>query len=152
MPKFVSSKDFEFFQHINRELSAEIVDTLVVLYKLNLDYINSNIYGESTEKISYTGVEIPAFIDYSPNEAINEADFGIDQTQQAEFRFVRRILQERHSYPEIGDIIGYNDAFYEIDNIQEVQLIAGRPGYNESIICQPHLTRRSNIQIEPRQV
>ena len=152
MPKFVSSRDFEFFQHINKEISAEIVDTLVILYKLNLDYINTNIYGESTEKISYTGVEIPAFIDYSPNEAINEADFGIDQTQQAEFRFVRRILQERHIYPEIGDIVGYNDAFYEIDNIQEVQLIAGRPGYNESIICETHLTRRSNIQIEPRQV
>ena len=152
MPKFVSSRDFTFFQHINKEISAEIVDTLVILYKLNLDYINTNIYGESTEKISYTGVEIPAFIDYSPNEAINEADFGIDQAQQAEFRFVRRILQERHIYPEIGDIVGYNDAFYEIDNIQEVQLIAGRPGYNESIICQTHLTRRSNIQIEPRQI
>ena len=152
MPKFVSSKDFAFFQHINKEISADIVDTLVILYKLNLDYINTNIYGESTEKISYTGVEIPAFIDYSPNEAINEADFGIDQAQQAEFRFVRSILEERHIYPEIGDIVGYNDAFYEIDNIQEVQLIAGRPGYNESIICQTHLTRRSNIQIEPRQV
>ena len=152
MPKFVSSKDFAFFQHVNKEISADIVDTSVILYKLNLDYINTNIYGESTEKISYTGVEIPAFIDYSPNEAINEADFGIDQTQQAEFRFVRSILEERHIYPEIGDIVGYNDAFYEIDNIQEVQLIAGRPGYNESIICQTHLTRRSNIQIEPRQV
>ena len=152
MPKFVSSRDFEFFQHINKEISADIVDTLVILYKLNLDYINTNIYGESTEKISYTGVEIPAFIDYSPNEAINEADFGIDQTQQAEFRFVRSILEERHIYPEIGDIVGYNDAFYEINNIREVQLIAGRPGYNESIICETHLTRRSNIQIEPRQV
>ena len=152
MAKFVSSKDFAFFQHVNKEISADIVDTSVILYKLNLDYINTNIYGESTEKISYTGVEIPAFIDYSPNEAINEADFGIDQTQQAEFRFVRSILEERHVYPEIGDIVGYNDAFYEIDNIQEVQLIAGRPGYNESIICETHLTRRSNIQIEPRQI
>ena len=152
MPKFVSSKDFAFFQHINKEISAEIIDTLVILYKLNLDYVNTNIYGESTEKISYTGVEISAFIDYQPNTAVSNADFGIDQTQEVEFRFVRSILEERHIYPEIGDIVGYNDAFYEIDNIQEVQLIAGRPGYNESIICQTHLTRRSNIQIEPRQI
>ena len=152
MAKFVSSKDFEFFQHINREISAEIVDTLVTLYKLNLDYVNTNIYGESTEKISYTGIELSAFIDYRDNVAISDAGFGIDQTQEAEFRFVRSILEERHIYPEIGDIVGYNDAFYEIDNIQEVQLIAGRPGYNESIICETHLTRRSNIQIEPRQV
>ena len=151
MAKFVSSRDFEFFQHINREISAEVVDTVVVLYKLSLDYVNTNIYGESTEKISYTGVEVPALVDYQPNSAISDG-FGIDQTQEAEFRFVRRILQERHIYPEIGDIVGYNDAFYEIDNIKETQLIAGRPTYNQSIICQTHLTRRSNIQIEPRQV
>ena len=152
MPKFVSSRDFEFFQHINKEISAEIIDTLVILYKLNLDYVNTNIYGESTEKISYTGIELSAFIDYRDNVAISDAGFGIDQTQEAEFRFVRSILEERHIYPEIGDIVGYNDAFYEINNIKEVQLIAGRPGYNESIICETHLTRRSNIQIEPRQV
>ena len=152
MAKFVSSRDFEFFQHINKEISAEIVDTLVILYKLNLDYVNTNIYGESTEKISYTGIELSAFIDYGPNQAVSDSGFGIDQTQEVEFRFVRSILEERHIYPEIGDIIGYNDAFYEINNIREVQLIAGRPGYNESIICETHLTRRSNIQIEPRQV
>ena len=29
MAKFVSSRDFEFFQHINREISSEVVDTLV---------------------------------------------------------------------------------------------------------------------------
>ena len=151
MAKFVSSRDFEFFQHINREISSEVVDTLVTLYKLNLDYVNTNIYGESPEKISYTGVEVPSLVDYQPNSAISDG-FGIDQVQEAEFRFVRRILQERHIYPEIGDIIGYNDAFYEIDNIKETQLIAGRPAYNQSIICQTHLTRRSNIQIEPRQI
>ena len=107
--------------------------------------MNTNIYGESTEKISYTGVEVPSFVDYQPNAAISDG-FGIDQIQEAEFRFVRRILQERHIYPEIGDIVGYNDAYYEIDNIKETQLIAGRPAYNQSIICQTHLTRRSNIQ------
>ena len=64
MAKFVSNRDFEFFQHINREVSSEIVDTLVILYKLNLDHVNTNIYGESTEKISYTGVEVPSFVDY----------------------------------------------------------------------------------------
>ena len=152
MPKFVSSKDFAFFQHVNKEISAEIIDTLVTLYKLNLDYVNTNIYGESTEKISYTGIELSAFIDYGPNQAVSDSGFGIDQTQEVEFRFVRSILEERHVYPEIGDIVGYNDAFYEINNTREVQLIAGRPGYNESIICETHLTRRSNIQIEPRQI
>jgi len=152
MAKFVGNRDFEFFQHVNRELSAEIVDTPVILYKLNLNYVNTNIYGESVEKIAYDGVELPAFVDYKGNDVITDSGFGIDSTQEVEFRFVRRILQERHVYPEIGDVIGYDNAFFEIDNTQEVQLIAGRVGYNQSIICSTHLTRRSNIQIESRQV
>lgn len=152
MAKFVGNRDFEFFQHVNRELSAEIVDTPVILYKLNLNYVNTNIYGESVEKIAYDGVELPAFVDYKGNNVITDSGFGIDSTQEVEFRFVRRILQERHVYPEIGDVIGYDSAFFEIDNTQEVQLIAGRVGYNQSIICSTHLTRRSNIQIESRQV
>jgi len=152
MAKFVGNRDFEFFQHVNRELSAEIVDTPVILYKLNLNYVNTNIYGESVEKVAYDGVELTAFVDYKGNEVITDSGFGIDSTQEVEFRFVRRILQERHVYPEIGDVIGFDDAFFEIDNTQEVQLIAGRVGYNQSIICSTHLTRRSNIQIESRQV
>ena len=122
------------------------------MYKLNLNYVNTNIYGESVEKVAYDGVELTAFVDYKGNEVITDSGFGIDSTQEVEFRFVRRILQERHVYPEIGDVIGFDDAFFEIDNTQEVQLIAGRVGYNQSIICSTHLTRRSNIQIESRQV
>ena len=132
MAKFVGNRDFEFFQHVNRELSAEIVDTPVILYKLNLNYVNTNIYGESVEKVAYDGVELTAFVDYKGNEVITDSGFGIDSTQEVEFRFVRRILQERHVYPEIGDVIGFDDAFFEIDNTQEVQLIAGRVGYNQT--------------------
>ena len=75
-------------------------------------------------------------------------------TQQGYNKLFTRLetLKREDFFPEIGDIVGYNDAFYEIDNIKETQLIAGRPTYNQSIICQTHLTRRSNIQIEPRQV
>ena len=51
-------------------------------------------------------------------------------------------------YPEIGDIIKYNENYYEIDNINEVQLIGSRPEYNHNIICETHLTRRSSLNIE----
>ena len=96
------------------------------------------------EKQFYTG-------DIQDDSRSREEEYT-SSTQEVEFRFVRRILQERHVYPEIGDVIGFDDAFFEIDNTQEVQLIAGRVGYNQSIICSTHLTRRSNIQIESRQV
>ncbi len=62
------------------------------------------------------------------------------------------MLQEVNTYPEIGDIIGYNSHYYEINNIQETQLIAGKPGFNTAIICVAHLTRRTSIDIEEAQV
>jgi len=37
MPRFVSQKDFNFFQHINRELISDVVDVDVVLYKIALE-------------------------------------------------------------------------------------------------------------------
>ena len=95
MAKFNSKRDFEFFQHINRELSDDIVDSVIILYKLNLDYVQTNIYGEATEKVSYTGVELSAFIEYNENTASSNDGFGIDQDQDVQFRFVRRILEER---------------------------------------------------------
>jgi hypothetical protein len=75
--------------------------------------------------------------------------FGSDVVQQnVEFRFVRKILQDVNVYPEIGDIISYNGNYYEIDNTNEAQLIAGRPEYNQAIICETHLTRLSSLNIE----
>ena len=62
MPRFVSQKDFNFFQHINRELLVDVVDVDVILYKIALETTAINIYGESTEKTRYTGVELKALI------------------------------------------------------------------------------------------
>jgi len=152
MPKFVSARDFEFFQHINREIVDEIVDADVVLYKIRLESTPVNIYGEALEKVHYVGIELSALISYPENEPDTQQGFGPDMTQQADFRFVRRILQIKDVYPEMGDVILYNDRFFEIDNVREVSLIASRPEYNNDILCSAHLTRRTDIQLEARQL
>jgi len=152
MPKFVSARDFEFFQHINREIVDEIVDVDVVLYKMRLESTQVNIYGEASEKVHYTGIELSALISYPENVPDTQSGFGVNQTQEVDFRFVRRILEIKQVYPENGDVILYNDLFYEIDNVREVQLIASRPEYNHDILCSAHLTRRTDIQLEARQV
>jgi len=71
--------------------------------------------------------------------------------QSGEFVIVNK-LAYFFGDPEIGDIIGYNNHYYEINNIQETQLIAGKPGFNTAIICVAHLTRRTSIDIEEAQV
>lgn len=153
MPRFVSQRDFEFFQHINREIVVDVVDVEVILYKIINEIVSINIYGESTEKTRYRGISLNALIKYQKTEASTDAGFGFDANQQnIEFRFTRKLLQDVNVYPDVGDIVGYNQNFYEINNINDAQLIASRPEYNHNIICTAHLTRRSAINIEETHV
>jgi uncharacterized protein YneR len=148
MPRFVSQKDFNFFQHINRELVSDVVDVDVILYKIALETTAVNLYGEATEKARYTGVELKSLVRYPKNISNAKDGFGVDVEQNVEFRFVRALLEQVKTYPEAGDIIYYDEAYYEIDNVNDTQLVAGQPQYTTSILCNAHLTRRSGVQIE----
>lgn len=152
MARFVTQKDFEFIQHITREMIDDTMDVAVVLYKIVVESARVNIYGESMAKPRYTPVKVNAVVNFNKNTSVASNGFGVDQQQRVDFRFARRMLQEVKTYPEIGDIIGYNNHYYEINNIQETQLIAGKPGFNTAIICVSHLTRRTSIDIEEVQV
>lgn len=149
MPRFVTQRDFDFFQHINREIVVDIVDVEVILYKIINDVVKVNIYGESAEKVTYRGISLNALIKYPKKVAETEDGFGYDVEQtDVEFRFVRKVLKDVDVYPEVGDVIKYNENYYSINNVNEAQLIAGRPEYNQTVLCECHLTRRSNLNLE----
>jgi hypothetical protein len=148
MPRFVGERDFRLFQHFNIEVVSDIVDVKVILYKVIPESTQINIYGESSRKERYRGITIDALVKYTKQTASGQDGFGYDATQSdIEFRFVRKLLQDVGVYPETGDVIGYNENFYEIHNIAEAQLIAGRPEFNHAVVCQTHLTRRTGITI-----
>jgi hypothetical protein len=149
MPRFVTERDFLFFQHINREIIQDVVDVEVILYKIILDETSVNIYGEATAKTRYKGMSVNALIRYPKMQAQTSEGYGYDVSQQeVEFRFARKLLQDVNVYPEVGDIIKYNDNYYEVNNVPEAQLIANRPEYNHTILCIAHLTRKSGLNIE----
>lgn len=149
MPRFVTQRDFDFFQHINREIVVDVVDVEVILFKIINDVANVNIYGETTSKPYYRGISLNGLIKYSKKTPETEDGFGYNvQQTDVEFRFVRKHLQDVDVYPDVGDVIKYNENYYGIHNINEAQLIAGRPEYNQSVICECHLTRRSALNLE----
>jgi hypothetical protein len=152
MARFVTKRDYEFIQHITRELIDETMDVGVVLYKIVIGSTQLNIYGESIAKPRYTPVKVNAIVKYYKNSVVAGNGFGVDEQQSVEFKFARRMLQDVNTNPEIGDIVGYNNHYYEINNITETQLIAGKPQFNTAIICTAHLTRRTSIDIEGAQV
>ena len=132
---------------ISQELVNRVVDTNVVLYKLHQEDTVTNSYGEATKKIWYVGVLIPALINRaSTNPTQDMASINVEQAM--EIAFLRSECNIRNIYPEVGDIIDFANDYYEINNTNEVQLYAGQPDYNFSIVCSTHLTRSTNLQLE----
>jgi hypothetical protein len=90
-------------------------------------------------------------IDKEPESARYEG-FGLDTDQNITFKFDRLLCEEKNAYPEVGDIIFFNDGYFEIDNTIETQLIGGLPddGRNWSIVCSTFMVSKSNLNIEER--
>jgi len=151
MARFALSRDIKFFEGISRELVDAVIETAVVLYKLVIEDSKTNLYGESLNKTYYQGVECNAIIQREDTQS-NYEGFGADSSQTVQFRFNRFTLSEKEFYPEVGDIIFHNEAYFEIDNVTEDFLIGGRAGEEErfSLICSTFMTRRSSIQTEMR--
>ena len=149
MPKFVSERDVNFFKSIARELVDVVVQVEVALYKLNIYESKINIYGESTNKTWYQGVSLYAMVDKDPENVVYEG-FGPDNSQLITFKFDKDLCEDRGVYPEIGDVIMFDNSYYEIDNTNEVQFIGGQPYNNYSIVCTAFMTRKSNLNITER--
>lgn len=151
MPRFTGIKDISFFEHISSELVDDVVTTPITMFKLSVYESRTNLYGESLGKTYHPGVNVNCLIERSDSE-MNYEGFGFDRNQTAEYRFNRFTLEEKDLYPEIGDVIFHNNAYFEIDNVREDQMLAGRTKEKFSIICSTFMIRRSSLNIEERAV
>lgn len=145
--RFTSAQDYNLMLHFNAELLNTFVDTPVVLYKLNITSSKKNVYGESTTKRWYRGIQIPCLINRQFSTAIKDT-MTVNTEQTAEFSFLRYECQTRNVFPEIGDIIDFAGNYFEIDQLNDIQLIAGQVNYNHAIVAATHLTRTTGLQLE----
>jgi hypothetical protein len=149
MPKFLQARDIELFKSFAREVVDDIVQNTIVLFKINVNETRVNIYGESLNKTWYPGVEVYALINKEPESARYEG-FGLDTDQNITFKLDRWMLEEKGIYPEVGDIIKFNEGYFEIDNTNEIQLVGGQTYNNFSVVCSTFMVSKSNLNIEER--
>tara|TARA_R100000008_G_scaffold81392_1_gene64572 strand:+ start:344 stop:817 length:474 start_codon:yes stop_codon:yes gene_type:complete len=150
-PFFVPQKEFDLINSMNEELIDEIVGQSVDVYKVNIDRTNENIYGESTTKYYDVGFRVNCLILYNEPE-IEQTEFGADLNANIEMYFQRENLASGslNFYPEIGDIVDWNDHYWEINGTTEPQLFAGHPAYKHQIKATANRSRLSTLQIEER--
>ena len=98
-------------------------------YKIKLSDTPVNIYGEALTKYYIGPVLIPTLI-VRGEFTRQGTDYGPDTMRSVDFRFFKDHLIEADVVPEVGDVIMYNEAYYEVNNMNENQLILGKdPDY-----------------------
>ena len=156
MPKrYYGSKDLATIEKFNRELLGEpnisddgIIDQFVILYRVSVYETETNMYGEASEgKVYKQGVKLPCIVDASDFD-FNYDDFGPDNRQSVSFAFQRAYLVEVDLKPEIGDIMQWNDGYFEVDKFNENQLIGGNFDNSHSIVVSANLVRRPTVNLE----
>lgn len=161
MPLFGSRSDARLINSITRELFHNYISNEVELYKLALNETEVNLYGESNNKTYFQPIRL--FSNITKDEpSFNDTDAGMDMTQTLKFAFLKYDLIEKNAMISEGDIIKFDQRYYEVDNAFNTQYFMGRNdkthlittegrdgafGLDISVVAQTHLVRLSQINI-----
>lgn len=158
MAIFGSLRDIDTFKIISKELVNDVISQQIGYYKAVLKDTVANVYGESLNKTFIGPVLINCLIERGDFTAPVD-DFGPDVLRDVTFRFLRDDMVQANVYPEIGDVVMYNELYYQVDNVNENQLIVGKDnnysysdglenfGNDYSIILTTHYTRGDKLGI-----
>ena len=138
MALFGGSRDISLFRTLNRELINELVDTAVDIFKTSIYDVNDNLYGEAINKIYKHGIRVNCLIS-TEDQQWNNSELGVDVNQATTFSFLRDDLLPSGAIGipaanvvlEVGDIIFWNNSYWEIDSTNENQLIVGKNPDND---------------------
>ena len=150
-PFFVPQKEINLIDSMNEELIDEIVGQSVDIYKVSIDDTDENIYGESSTKYYETGFRVNCLIMFNEPEVLLD-EFGSDVNSTVEMFFQRNNLASGslNFFPEVGDIVDWNNFYFEINSVTEPQLIASHQNFKHEITAIAHRARLSSLQIEER--
>ena len=139
MALFGGARDISMFRGISRELMWDIIVQECAIYKFRLEETNVNIYGEAAEEKYYEAPYLLNVLIERQDQNFPESDIGLDFEGSRTFKFLRDDLAGVQGnrtgkmgiiVPEVGDIIWYENSYYEIDDIINNQLFVGKdPNY-----------------------
>ena len=152
MALFGTQRDAKFMASINSEIMNQVVDTEIEFYKLIVEESDSNLYGESDKKSFYQSILIPALITKEGKNASHD-DYGHNYTRTLQFAISRDTAEKSGFYPEVGDILLWDNEYFEVDNVDANQYFVGKNpetwpngddhGYSVSVMVDAHVTRQT---------
>ena len=162
MALFGSARDASLIRSINRELINEFIDIEIAFYKLSLEDTRANMYDEADNKVDFAPMRINCLAGKDPKSYIAD-DNGYDSTRTGQFAFLRDDLKDKNIHIQEGDIIEWDNEYYEVDGVGSSQYFAGRNpstdigftegditehGYSVAVVVDAHVTRRNRLNIQ----
>lgn len=141
MALFGSDRDASLVRRLNRELMGDIVTQQCAVYKIDLTKTRENVYGESFgEKFYSQPTLFNVRIDRGDQNYTTD-DFGVRFTREVTFMFLRDDLVDASVHVDTGDIILFEEAYYEVESVVDNQQWVGKnPDYpNETNPLNPGL-------------
>ena len=120
-----SERDASLVKRLNQELINKIIDIEVAFYKLSLDDTQANMYDEADNKVYHSPMRINALVQKDEKSYTGD-EAGYDVTRTATFGFFREDLKTDNIIIEDGDVIEYDNEFYEVDGVGASQYWTGR--------------------------
>ena len=164
MALFGSSRDISFIRGMNREVMGNVISQQCSFYKYILQKTTVNLYGEASGGRFFDGpVLLNALITVGDNTSPT-SDLGVNFDWPVSFAFLRDDLVDANVHPEVGDVILYQESYWEIDNTNITQFFAGKDpeypynvnplnpgldqfGYNVSVTCECHYVTADRLNI-----
>ncbi|NDB56592.1 hypothetical protein EB169_12305 [archaeon] len=152
--RYFSPRDINLLSSVNAELVGDIIECVIQVFKIASYETVTNIYGESSSdkgKVFYPGINLSCLIQREDINTENQG-YGPDRKQDIVYRFRERDCIITNYFPEIGDLVLYNERYYEIDNVVQEQFLGGHPDKSWSLIVNTHYTRLSKLNLVERQM
>jgi hypothetical protein len=153
MALYGGARDISMFRRVNRELMGNIISEEVIYYKYNVTTTKTNMYGESVEGRNFADPVILFALVEVGDTTSPTSDLGVDFNWPITFRFLRDDLLDKLNlanqgqgfgpfqsqpiqygaslHPEVGDVINYQNGYWEVDNTNATQFFVGKdPDYS----------------------
>lgn len=143
--KFIGNRQLLLFKNLSQQLVQHWMNVGVLYFKLNIQNIKINIYGETIGiKQFYKGVRMPCLIQHSAYQMQMSQNFKyVDGTT---FRFLTSTMKKYNIFPEVGDVIFWGGNYWQIGIITSEQLIGGDSQTKWSYVCQTNILSQNKVK------
>jgi hypothetical protein len=145
---------------------GNIISQQSSIYKIQLNKTNINVYGEASGERFYDGPFLFNCLIERDDQQYPSDEYGLDTAQNITFSFLRDDLLDANVLIEIGDIVLYQEKYYEINSVISNQYFLGKnPDYpnspnplnpglenfgnNMSVVCKCHYIPADKLSLSP---